>query len=74
MAEARAEVAAAVSANEGLQPPLDYSAYVRATSAYSLFFSICYFCLFAGRRPPALRQLVRSHQLSPCCAVATVIA
>jgi hypothetical protein len=41
---------------------------------------ILYFSPFAifvysrGRHPPALRQLVRSHQLSPCCAVATVIA
>src|SRR5262249_47938604 len=51
MAEAQAEVAAAVSANEGLQP-LDCMLQVMrdptASVVRPLFFSICYFCLFAG--------------------------
>jgi hypothetical protein len=37
-----------------------------------LYFSL--FAIFVYSRAAALRQLVRSHQLSPCCAVATVIA
>jgi hypothetical protein len=36
------------------------TAYVRATSAYSLFFSIRYFCLFAGRPRPAGALLGRA--------------
>jgi hypothetical protein len=52
MVEAQAEVAAAVSANEGLQP-LDCMLQVMrdptASEVRPLFFSICYFCLFVGR-------------------------